>query len=69
MMDCKKALNENDGDLQKAIEWLRQKGLLRLRRNRAGLPLKGWLVATSTPAAGWRAGGSELRNRLRGSWR
>ncbi|ABB58561.1 translation elongation factor Ts [Synechococcus elongatus] len=27
MMDCKKALNENDGDLQKAIEWLRQKGI------------------------------------------
>lgn len=26
-MDCKKALNENDGDLQKAIEWLRQKGI------------------------------------------
>lgn len=27
MMDCKKALNENAGDLQKAIEWLRQKGI------------------------------------------
>ena len=27
MMDCKKALQESDGDMQKAIEWLRQKGI------------------------------------------
>ena len=27
MMDCKKALSENDGDMDKAIEWLREKGL------------------------------------------
>ena len=27
MMDCKKALAENDGDITKAMEWLRQKGL------------------------------------------
>lgn len=27
MMDCKKALSESDGDMEKAIEWLRQKGL------------------------------------------
>jgi elongation factor Ts len=27
MMDCKKALKENDGDIQKSIEWLRQKGI------------------------------------------
>jgi elongation factor Ts len=27
MMDCKKALNETDGDLAKASEWLRQKGI------------------------------------------
>ncbi|PLX22923.1 MAG: elongation factor Ts [Ignavibacteria bacterium] len=26
MMDCKKALNENDGDMQLAIEYLRKKG-------------------------------------------
>ena len=28
MMDCKKALSENDGDMTKAIEWLRQKGTI-----------------------------------------
>lgn len=27
MMDCKKALNETSGDLTKATEWLRQKGI------------------------------------------
>lgn len=27
MMDCKKALVESDGDMEKAITWLRQKGL------------------------------------------
>lgn len=27
MMDCKKALAENDGDLDQAIDWLRTKGL------------------------------------------
>ena len=27
MMDCKKALGETDGDITKAIEWLRQKGI------------------------------------------
>ena len=27
MMDCKKALNETDGNLDKALEWLRKKGI------------------------------------------
>ncbi|NEP84417.1 MAG: translation elongation factor Ts, partial [Okeania sp. SIO3B3] len=27
MMDCKKALTENNGDITKATEWLRQKGI------------------------------------------
>lgn len=27
MMDCKKALVENEGDMEKAAEWLRQKGI------------------------------------------
>jgi elongation factor Ts len=27
MMDCKKALEENEGNFEKAIDWLRQKGL------------------------------------------
>jgi len=27
MMDCKKALTENDGDMEAAVDWLRKKGL------------------------------------------
>ncbi len=27
MMDCKKALKENNGDIEKATQWLRQKGI------------------------------------------
>lgn len=27
MMDCKKALQENDGDLEQAVDWLRKKGI------------------------------------------
>ena len=27
MMDCKKALSENDGDLERSVDWLRTKGL------------------------------------------
>ena len=26
MMDCKQALNENDGNMEAAIDWLRKKG-------------------------------------------
>jgi elongation factor Ts len=35
MMDCKKALSETGGDIEKAIAWLRQKGLA-LAAKRAG---------------------------------
>ena len=35
MMDCKKALTECDGDMEKAVDWLRQEGWPRhLRRSR-----------------------------------
>lgn len=32
MMDCKKALEENGGDLAKAAEWLRAKGILKAEK-------------------------------------
>lgn len=32
MMDCKKALTECDGDMAKAVDWLREKVCLRLKR-------------------------------------
>jgi len=33
MMDCKKALAESDGDMTKAAEWLRQKGIATAEKN------------------------------------
>ena len=41
MMDCKKALTEADGDVEKAIELLREKGLATQRRL-VVLPQKVW---------------------------
>ena len=35
MMDCKKALVESDGDMDKAIDWLRERDLRRLPRRLA----------------------------------
>ncbi|MFD2925551.1 translation elongation factor Ts [Halobacillus naozhouensis] len=32
MMDCKKALTENDGDMEKAMEWLREKGISKAQK-------------------------------------
>ena len=34
MMDCKKALTETDGDKEKAVELLREKGLAKGQRRR-----------------------------------
>lgn len=31
MMDCKKALTNTDGDMDKAVEWLRENGLAKGR--------------------------------------
>jgi len=43
MMDCKKALKENDGDLEKSIEWLRKKGISKAEK-RAGRATKEGLI-------------------------
>ncbi|SEB02831.1 elongation factor Ts [Thalassobacillus cyri] len=32
MMDCKKALTESDGDMDKAMEWLREKGISKAQK-------------------------------------
>ena len=31
MMDCKKALQATDGDMDKAIDWLREKGIAKMK--------------------------------------
>ena len=38
MMDCKKALEANDGDMDKAIEFLREKGLA-TQAKKLGIPI------------------------------
>ncbi len=48
MMDCKKALEENQGDMEQAVEWLRKKGIAR-GENRAGRTAsEGKVVALTT---------------------
>ena len=42
MMDCKKALVETNGDMEKAIEYLREKVVPRLLRKPAELLPKVW---------------------------
>ncbi len=51
MMDCKKALVENGGDMEAAIDWLRKKGLSAAAKNLAALPLKGLWALHRPPAS------------------
>lgn len=41
MMDCKKALNENDGDFQKALDWLREKGIAKAAKREGRVAAEG----------------------------
>ena len=46
MMDCKKALVENDGDMNKAVEWLREKGLAKAAKKSGRIAAEGMAYAT-----------------------
>lgn len=46
MMDCKKALTEADGDFDKAIEWLREKGLAKAAKKSSRIAAEGMAYAT-----------------------
>ena len=46
MMDCKKALVENDGDMEKAVEWLREKGLAKAAKKSGRIAAEGMAYAT-----------------------
>jgi elongation factor Ts len=41
MMDCKKALIENDGDMEKAVDWLRKKNLARADKQSSKVAAEG----------------------------
>ena len=52
MMDCKKALSENDGDMDKAIEWLREKGLAKAAKKSSRIAAEGMAYATVIDGVG-----------------
>ena len=45
MMDCKKALTEADGDMEKAIELLREKGLAAAAKKAGRIAAEGLVVS------------------------
>lgn len=52
MMDCKKALTENDGDIEVSMDWLRQKGISKAEKKSGRVAAEGLVaVASSTTSA------------------
>ncbi|HDL17756.1 MAG TPA: translation elongation factor Ts [Bacteroidetes bacterium] len=49
IMDCKKALQENDGDLEKAVEWLRKKGMASAKKRESRETKEGLIEAYIHP--------------------
>jgi len=49
MMDCKKALVENDGDIEVAIDWLRKKGLATAAKKSGRVASEGLVAVASAP--------------------
>ena len=52
MMDCKKALTETDGDMDKAVEWLREKGLAKAAKKAGRIAAEGMAYAEVCPECG-----------------
>ena len=44
MMECKKALTENNGDIDAAIEWLRKQGLAKADKKASRIAAEGRIV-------------------------
>ena len=49
MMDCKKALTATDGDMEKAIEWLREKGLAQAAKKASRIAAEGVVAQYVAP--------------------
>ncbi|MDI7774848.1 translation elongation factor Ts [Asticcacaulis sp. EMRT-3] len=61
MMDCKKALQENDGDIEAAMDWLRTKGLSKAAKKADRVAAEGLVtVATEANGAGMTAAAVEV---------
>ncbi len=54
MMDCKKALTNTDGDMDKAVEWLRENGLAKAEKKAGRIAAEG-IVKTNISADGRKA--------------
>ena len=52
MMDCKKALTETDGDMDKAVEWLREKGLAKAAKKAGRIAAEGMSYALTENGVG-----------------
>jgi len=45
MLDCKKALDESDGDIEKAVDWLRSKGIAKAAKKAGRAATEGLVYA------------------------
>ena len=45
IMDCKRALQESDGDIEKAVAWLREKGIAKAEKKSARVAAEGAVIA------------------------
>ena len=52
MMDCKKALQATDGDMDKAVDWLREKGLAKAAKKADRIAAEGVALATVIDGVG-----------------
>ena len=52
MMDCKKALAATDGDMDKAVDWLREKGLAKAAKKAGRIAAEGVAYATVVDGIG-----------------
>ena len=52
MMDCKKALTESDGNIDKAVEWLREKGLAAAQKKAGRIAAEGMAYAAVVNGVG-----------------
>ena len=52
MMDCKKALTASDGDMDKAVEWLREKGMAASAKKAGRIAAEGMAYAAVTDGVG-----------------
>ncbi|WP_424631189.1 translation elongation factor Ts [Bradyrhizobium sp. SYSU BS000235] len=52
MMDCKQALNENNGDMEAAVDWLRKKGLSKAAKKAGRVAAEGLIAAVVSGTKG-----------------